>query len=166
LKRIGEEYKQEFMEKFSKDFLKAIEDGEFSCEILSAEEQLVLRALLRRDYANIYQLMFFDVETTEKLHSSQKLVIYGDENKTREICKRLDDYKLANLQILGVALNNGRNQGMVWNQHIFALEQLTNNKGVTVFLATDNNIEETKKMLESSGCSRFIDMPKYIEGIN
>ncbi len=161
LKRISSEYKDEFLERFRKDFLYGIEHGEVEPERFG-EDWEFLQNVVEGTTEKIYEDMFFDRELIETLRNVGKIILYGQEDKVRDICKRLDQYNDEKIIIAGVVLENGRTSGMIWDKHIDSLDQVIG-YGNAVWLATDD--EKIKEMFFTAGYSQFIDMPVYIEGI-
>ena len=162
LRRISSEYKEEFLDRFQKDFLYGREEGELELEMLK-EDSGFLQSIMEGTYERIFKIMFLDQELIDKLRSDGEVVLYGDEDKVRDICKRLDQYNDVQINIVGVALTNGRTQGMVWNRNIVPLERMEG-MAKTVWLAVADN-GESEQMFRRMGYSKFIALPEYIEGI-
>lgn len=162
LRRISSEYKEEFLNRFQRDFLYGQENGELEWELLK-EDSRFLQCVMNGTYEDVFRTMFLDHELIDRLHGAGEIVLYGDEDKVRDICKRLDQYNDEQINIVGVALTNGRAQGMVWNRHIIRMEDMAG-MGKTAWLAVADN-GESEQMFRGMGYSNFIALPEYIEGI-
>lgn len=160
--RISSEYKEEFLDRFQKDFLYGREKGELDLELLK-EDTVFLQSIMEGNYEGIYKIMFLDKELIDKLHDAGEIVLYGDEDKVRDICKRLDQYNDEQINVVGVALTSEKAQGMVWNRNIVPLERMEG-MAKTAWLAVKDN-GESEQMFRGMGYSNFIALPEYIEGI-
>lgn len=161
LKRIAAEYKDEFLVRFRKDFLYGLEQGELVPELFEVDWEF-LQNVMDGAFEKIYENMFFDRELIDVLHGAGEIILYGQEDKARDICKRLDQYNDAQINIVGVALTNDSAQGMVWNRNVSSLDRIIGT-GDAVWLAI--NDKESEKVFRNAGYSQFIVLPEYIEGI-
>lgn len=112
LRRIGARYKDEFLDRLQADFTKGLCAGELCLEMFG-EEQMLLKCVLDGDFAQVYQELFLDRELLGRLRGWKKIILYGDEEKVRDICKRLDQYHDPAICLAGVALTNNRTKGVV-----------------------------------------------------
>ena len=90
-------------------------------------------------------------------------LLYGDEEKVREICKRLDQYHDPAIHLAGVALTNKRSKGVVWNQQIRRLESLE--ADAAAWVAVQDDADQVKQQLQKLGFTQFLALPDYIKGI-
>ncbi len=162
LRRIGSRYKDAFLIRFQEDFTKGLCAGEFCPEIFG-EEQMLLKYILDGDFAQVYRELFLDQELLGRLRGLNKIILYGDEEKVREICKRLDQYHDPAIHLAGVALTNKRSKGVVWNQQIRRLESLE--ADAAAWVAVQDDADQVKQQLQKLGFTQFLALPDYIKGI-
>lgn len=165
LKRIGARYKDAFLARFQADFANGLRAGEL-CVDLFKEEQKLFQYVLDGDFAKVYQELFLDRQLLERLREWKKIILYGDEEKVRDICKRLDQYHDPAICIAGVALTNHKTKGVVWNQQICGLESLAVYAGeAAVWIAVPEDGGKTKQKLRQLGFTQFFALPDYIKGV-
>lgn len=170
LTRIGAGYKEAFLERFRADFLQGLQTGELYPEMF-AEDQKLLAYVLDGDFAQIYQELFLDRELLGRLRRAGKIILYGEEENVRDICKRLDQYHDPQIHLAGVALLNHRTTGVVWDQRICTMERLAEDVrtadagGAAVLIAAADEQGDIRQMLQGMGFTQFFAMPDYIKGV-
>ncbi len=161
LKRISAKYKDEFLVRFRKDFLYGMKQGEVEPELFEGDWEF-LQKVMDGAVDQIYENMFLDRELIAVLRGAGEIILYGAEDKVRDLCKRLEQFNDEHINITGVVLEGGRTRGVVWNRKVTSLDQVMG-AGNAVWLATEDG--ESEKLFRKAGYSQFIALPAYIEGI-
>lgn len=163
--RIGARYKEEFLARFRMDFVKGADTGELCLEMFG-EDRKLLGDVLDGNYAQVYQELFLDQELLIRLRGMKKIILYGDEENVRDICKRLDQYRDSEICLAGVVLTNKRTKGVVWNQQIRTLDSLEGYADeAAVWLAVPEDGGDMAQSLQNLGFTVFRQLPDYIKGV-